>query len=63
MLGIHQPGVRNGVSDKLSRGRLAEVLVRIEASEVKAERLALIDEWETWLEKSQTQPTRTQERT
>lgn len=61
MLGIHQPGVRNGVSDKLSRGKLAEVLVSIEASAVRAERLTLIDEWEAWLRESQAQPTRTQE--
>lgn len=58
MIGVHQPGVRNGVSDGLGRGRLDEVLVSLRACGVVAERLPLVEGWEALMEESQCQPTR-----
>lgn len=58
MIGVHQPGVRNGVSDKLSRGRLLEVLASLRASKVQPERLPLVEGWATLMRESQYQPTR-----
>lgn len=58
MIGVHQPGVRNGVSDRLSIGKLLEVLASLRASRVQPERLPLVEGWATLMRESQYQPTR-----
>lgn len=61
IIGVHQPGVRNGVGDGLSRGRLEEVLASLRACGIQAERLPLVEGWEALMEESQSQPTRNAE--
>ena len=58
LIGVHQPGVRNGVSDGLSRGRLGEVLSSLHSVGLRPERLPLVEGWEALMEASQCQPTR-----
>lgn len=42
LLGVHQPGIRNGVSDSLSRGKLGEVLSSLRMVGLHSERLPLV---------------------
>lgn len=58
LLGVHQPGNRNGMSDRLSRGRGDEVLRETVAAGLRLRRLNLIDEWRRELSVSQSQPLR-----
>lgn len=42
-LGVHQPGVRNGVSDRLSRGRAEEVLAEVRTAGLEPLHLRHVD--------------------
>lgn len=61
LLGVHQPGKRNGVSDGLSRGRGGDALREAAAAGLVCRRLSLIDEWCRVLWASQSQPIREHE--